>query len=244
MFETKSDFREHYEKEAKVYDSVREQTTDGLWVAKQELIFLVANLKLRQGAMVLEAGCGTGRILLPLAIKGYKCFGIDPSQQMLSKAHEKDLNSCLEGRLFIGDIENIPFPDDTFDGVYTVNVLQWLPDGYEKSFREMYRVAKNNATIIMDFPNSNSLWRIIKRAIKWRKESNKSFNYEELENTFKKLTKNNFIIKSQFSYPQKFFKYKPLCFLASFIENMCPLPMKLRGKFYVVVTKNERCCGK
>lgn len=241
LFKTKSDFIKHYEKEAKVYDSVREKTTDGLWVTNQELSFLFDNLKLRQGSMVLEAGCGTGRILLPLAIKGYRCFGIDPSQQMLIMAHEKDVNRCLEGRLLVGDIENIPFPDDTFDGVYTVNVLQWLPSGYDKSFHEMYRVAKNNARLIMDFPNNNSLWRIIKRAINWKKESNKAFSYEELENTFKNLANNDFIIKSQFSYPQKFFKYNLLQLLASFIEKMCPLPMKLRGKFYVVVTKTNRC---
>jgi len=57
-----------------LYDSVREETTDGLWVTNQEISFLDDNLELKQRSMVLEAGCGTGRILLPLALKGYRCF--------------------------------------------------------------------------------------------------------------------------------------------------------------------------
>lgn len=239
MFQTKEDFVKHYEKEANTYDMARGKTADGLWVANQEIFFLLENLNLKQESTILEAGCGTGRILLPLAMKGYKCFGIDPSRRMLNIAHRKDVAGFLNNHLFIGDIENIPFSDNMFDAVYTINVLQWLPDGFEKSFQEMYRVAKNGAIIILDFPNKNSLWRIIKRTIHWKKEANRSYSKEELENYFKNTTKNNFVIKSNFSYPQKLFRYRLFYSLISFIEKTFTLPMKLRTKFYVIITKNK-----
>jgi ubiquinone/menaquinone biosynthesis C-methylase UbiE len=241
LFKTRNDFISHYEEEAEVYDDAREKTVDGLWITNHEICFLLNNLKLRKESMVLEVGCGTGRILLPLARKGYKCFGIDPSRQMLAIAEKKDVDGFLKGHLFVGDIESIPFPDNTFDALYTANVLQWLPNGYEKSFHEMHRVAKNNAKVILDFPNTNSLWRIIKRAVNWTEEAHNTFSYRELEISFKKLANSKFIIKSQFSYPQNLFKYNILQHITSFIEKMLPLPMKLRSKFYVVVTKNNRC---
>lgn len=43
----------------------------------------------RLGDPILELGCGTGRILLPLAEAGYRITGLDFSQGMLSKCREK-----------------------------------------------------------------------------------------------------------------------------------------------------------
>ncbi|HEY4002305.1 MAG TPA: class I SAM-dependent methyltransferase [Candidatus Xenobia bacterium] len=43
----------------------------------------------RQGGMVLEAACGTGRVLLPLAREGVVVTGLDSSEAMLRRADEK-----------------------------------------------------------------------------------------------------------------------------------------------------------
>lgn len=42
-----------------------------------------------RGGPVLELGCGTGRVLLPLAQRGYAVTGIDNSPEMLARLHEK-----------------------------------------------------------------------------------------------------------------------------------------------------------
>ncbi len=42
-----------------------------------------------QGGLVLELGCGTGRILMPIARAGLRATGLDASAQMLQKCHEK-----------------------------------------------------------------------------------------------------------------------------------------------------------
>jgi SAM-dependent methyltransferase len=41
------------------------------------------NLALATGGDVLEIGCGTGRVLLPIAAAGVPCVGVDPSSEML-----------------------------------------------------------------------------------------------------------------------------------------------------------------
>ncbi|MHB1006364.1 MAG: class I SAM-dependent methyltransferase [Chloroflexota bacterium] len=43
----------------------------------------------RTGSPLLELGCGTGRLLLPLAAAGYRVTGVDVSAAMLAKAGER-----------------------------------------------------------------------------------------------------------------------------------------------------------
>src|SRR5712691_1626167 len=55
-------------------------------------ILTAANLK--PGASVFEFGCGGGNQLVPLAVRGYKCSGIDCSEEVLVRC-----------RQFISDVE-------------------------------------------------------------------------------------------------------------------------------------------
>ncbi len=43
----------------------------------------------RQGGSVLELGCGTGRVLIPIAADGHPCVGLDLSDPMLAEARRK-----------------------------------------------------------------------------------------------------------------------------------------------------------
>ena len=65
---------------------------------------------------VLELGCGTGRVALPLARRGSVVAGIDRSASMLARAHRRVRRAQLQSRvkLIRGDIRHLPFPDRTF----------------------------------------------------------------------------------------------------------------------------------
>ena len=54
---------------------------------------------------VLELGCGTGRVLIPLARLGYRITGIDASAAMLEKAREKVEAEDLQGRVTLVEQE-------------------------------------------------------------------------------------------------------------------------------------------
>jgi SAM-dependent methyltransferase len=45
---------------------------------------------------VLELGCGTGRVLLPIAARGIACVGLDASAEMLAVLREKDPPAHVE----------------------------------------------------------------------------------------------------------------------------------------------------
>ena len=69
------------------------------------------NLALNAGGPVLELGCGTGRIALPLARAGAHVVGIDRSAAMLARARTRVRRSKLSGRIDLirGDIRHLPF---------------------------------------------------------------------------------------------------------------------------------------
>jgi len=69
------------------------------------------------GGSVLELGCGTGRVLIPIAAAGYRAVGLDLSEYMLAKCREKlakqppDVQARV--RLAQGDMVSFDF-DETF----------------------------------------------------------------------------------------------------------------------------------
>ena len=70
------------------------------------------DLGLRVAAPVLELGCGTGRIAVPLGRAGVPVVGIDRSTPMLARARERVRRGRLQRkvRLVRGDIRALPFP--------------------------------------------------------------------------------------------------------------------------------------
>jgi SAM-dependent methyltransferase len=69
------------------------------------------NLALRAGGPVLELGCGTGRIAMPLGRAGVSVVGIDRSGPMLDRARRRVRRARLAGRVHLirGDIRYLPF---------------------------------------------------------------------------------------------------------------------------------------
>jgi SAM-dependent methyltransferase len=65
-----------------LYDSVP------LYAERRDIAFYVEEAR-AAGGSVLELGCGTGRILLPLARAGRDIVGLDSSAQMLSRCRQK-----------------------------------------------------------------------------------------------------------------------------------------------------------
>lgn len=64
-----------------------------------------------QDGPVLELGCGTGRIAVPVAKAGARIVGIDRSDEMLARARRRLSRARLHGRLALvrGDIRDLPF---------------------------------------------------------------------------------------------------------------------------------------
>lgn len=75
------------------------------------------NLAVQAAGPVLELGCGTGRLSLPLGRAGVPLVGIDRSEPMLARARTRVRRAKLGRavRLVRGDIRFLPFPDSGGD---------------------------------------------------------------------------------------------------------------------------------
>ena len=68
------------------------------------------------GGPILELGCGTGRVALPVARAGATVVGIDRSAPMLDRARKRVKRARLQSQVQLvrGDIRYLPFPDKSF----------------------------------------------------------------------------------------------------------------------------------
>ena len=80
-----------------------------------ETVELVLNQIGRQPRRVLDAGCGYGRIAIPLAKAGFDVVGIDICPAMLDEARFRADQERVTIEWLLGDIGELPFPDQSFD---------------------------------------------------------------------------------------------------------------------------------
>jgi len=113
----------------------------------------IDTLQLKSGSHGLDAGCGIGNHTLWLAEavspEGH-VTGIDISKEGLSQAKEKLQSSDLKKQVSfkIGDIFTLPFENDTFDWVWSADVLYlWLMGG-KGSLINPHTVIKELARVV------------------------------------------------------------------------------------------------
>lgn len=98
-----------------------------------------------KGAKVLEIGVGLGADHQSFAEGGADLHGVDLTPRAIEHTTRRLAHFGLSSQLAVGDAENLPFPDDSFDIVYTWGVLHHSPDT-PKAFREVLRVLKPGGT--------------------------------------------------------------------------------------------------
>lgn len=111
-------------------------------------------LDARSGERVLECGIGTGeRYAIRLAQRGVRVFGVDLAETLLRQCvgERGDGGSMIRAQQ--ADIEALPFPDRTFDRVYSLSSLWYVPS-LRAALGEMIRVTKPGGTILFDMLNA------------------------------------------------------------------------------------------
>ena len=90
---------------APFYDWENAQTLDRRDVAFWQ------RMATRAGGSVLELGCGTGRVTIPVARSGASVVGVDRSAEMLRYARKRARRARLKGHVswLRGDIRSLPF---------------------------------------------------------------------------------------------------------------------------------------
>jgi ubiquinone/menaquinone biosynthesis C-methylase UbiE len=106
--------------------------------------------------VIVDVGCGTGKLLELISQRSQLGLGIDLSIHMLNKAKLRTTNASVQ--LVRADASHLPLQDHTADGVTSISMTESGP-ALDEHFNELLRIATKHATLIMTiFDNNQTSW--------------------------------------------------------------------------------------
>ena len=108
----------------------------------------VERLHLQPGMKVLDVACGTGNLAIPAARQGALVTGLDLAANLLEQARARAAAEGLPATFDLGDAEDLPYPDDSFDVVMSMYGAMFAPRP-ERVVAELCRVCRSGGTVAM-----------------------------------------------------------------------------------------------
>lgn len=108
-------------------------------------------LDLPAGAQILDAGCGSGRTMVELADYG-TVSGVELNEHAAEVARARGV-----GEVRIGRLEQLPWPDASFDLMTCLDVIEHTPDD-RATLAELARVCRPGGRALITVPAYPALW--------------------------------------------------------------------------------------
>jgi len=124
--------------------------------------FDIVSPNIYSGKSVLDVGCGTGRWSKYLASKVHILEAIDPSDAVISAA--KLLQNEKNIRISKASVNGIPFPDNSFDFVFSLGVLHHIPDTQNAMYECVKKVKSGGYFLVYlyyDFDNRGKFYKLL-----------------------------------------------------------------------------------
>lgn len=104
---------------------------------------------LPKGARILDLGCGSGKLVQQLHLRGYQTTGLDASPELLRYARI----NAPESEFILRDIREFDLPP-TFDVVLSHIVLLFILNAEELTsvFRNVHKALRNNGVFVFTIP--------------------------------------------------------------------------------------------
>jgi len=117
---------------------------DGRW--QPVALDIIDHFGLKPGDRVLDVGCAKGFLVKDLLGLGIDAYGVDISRYALMNCEPE-----IVGRLQLASADNLPFPDDSFDAVLSINTIHNLNrDHCLLALKEIERLAPGKGFIQVD----------------------------------------------------------------------------------------------
>jgi SAM-dependent methyltransferase len=112
--------------------------------------------KLQPGSRILDAGCGVAATVMGLHRAGFEAYGIDYAERTIAqvKVVKPELN------VQVGDVRSLPFPNDYFDGIWSLGVIEHFKEGFQDILDEMWRALRPGGYAFVTVPAITPLRRM------------------------------------------------------------------------------------
>ena len=125
-------------------------------------IRVLERLEPRPGELILDVGCGTGRLTADIRAREPRCrvIGTDVSGTMIGQAaeHYAEVASFAQANGM-----DLPFGDRVFDAVFSTATFHWIPD-HDRLFAGIFRVLKPGGRLISQCGGGPNLQHLYRRA--------------------------------------------------------------------------------
>ena len=114
-------------------------------------------VELRGGQKLLDVATGSGNVALSAARRNCEAVGIDYVPDLIERARARAAAEGLPAQFDVGDCEQMPYPDESFDCVVSVFGSIFAPD-QEKAAQELIRVCRTGGRIGMANWTPDGFW--------------------------------------------------------------------------------------
>lgn len=138
-----------------VYNRIYDVTTAKLGRYRKLQEKCISNLDFKDNDYVLCAGIGTGNEISHIWRKNklVNIVGVDYSKKALQKARQKALQFGQNLEVYERDVQNLPFPAETFDKVVCIHVTDFVQDK-RMITKELIRVLKVGGEFVITYPSA------------------------------------------------------------------------------------------
>lgn len=120
---------------------------------------------MRPGSEVLEVGCGVGMDSARMAQHGLRVTAVDLTVVGPATANRRAHARQFDASYLCSDAEHLPFPDSTFDYVYSFGVMHHAPDT-QRCVDEAYRVLRPGGQALIMLYHRHSLNELVHRLLR------------------------------------------------------------------------------
>jgi ubiquinone/menaquinone biosynthesis C-methylase UbiE len=170
----------HWEKAAK--------TRMGKYLTQIETSFILNSIDPSEANVIMDVGAEAGRFSQFSKNNNAETISLDIDSYGLKRLKLKAKNT----NAIQADARKIPVKDETFDAIFMIEVLDYIPE-LDQALAECHRTLRPNASLILSFGNRTSL------KAKLRELSGKSYQHS-YRNVIKALVETGFSVKKKTGY--------------------------------------------
>lgn len=186
---------------------------------------ILNHLELRGSEVVLDAGCGSGRVTEELTqrIPAGRVVALDASPSMLDQARSRLAGHSHRIRFVCADLLDLDLPriaeDRPLDAVFSTATFHWVHD-HDRLFANLASVLAPGGQLVAQCGARGNVGRVVRAALSVGLEQVRNWNFASPGETEERLRRSGFTDVRVWTHPEPT-GFPDLAALVEFLETAC-----------------------